>query len=428
MRHAISVVVGITLLATVASMQSKTRTAADDATRRTTPTPVADPSVGNGGVSSFYVWETAIPGTPGKLLRQEGLAPNLMLANASKGVRILYTSTNGLDDKTPVAVSGAAYFPKGSAPRGGWPVIAWAHGTTGIADVCAPSWNPRSDRDSAYLNSWLEQGYAIVATDYQGLGTPGGHPWNMVKPEAYSVLDSIRAAVKAFPELSNSVVIVGQSQGAHAAVSASLLSSQYAADVHLRGTVATGVPGVPPYAAKTQAPHIPVPPRVGGDFPTYNILYLLADKIVDPSMNPDDYLSDAAKPAYRSATTACLTGVRQAAQQANLTVENEFKKSFDFAVSKAAPFRQYPNPKFRFPVFVGSGLADVTVSPESQYNFVMSACYAGSTVEAHYYPGKDHGGTVNASLVDSIPFVKKLFAGEPITGNCRSVQPPQASG
>ena len=198
------------------------------------PKPALDLSVGDGGVSAFYVWDKMVPGTPGKLLRQEPLASNLMLSNASKGLRVLYTSTNGLDNKTPITVSGAIYFPKGAAPTGGWPIIAWAHGTTGIADVCAPSWIPRSSRDSDYLNAWLAQGYAIVATDYQGLGTPGGHPWLAGRPEAYGVLDSVRAALKAFPELSNSVVIIGQSQGAHAALSASLLATAYAPAVHLK--------------------------------------------------------------------------------------------------------------------------------------------------------------------------------------------------
>jgi hypothetical protein len=54
----------------------------------------------------------------------------------------------------------------------------------------------------------------------------------------------------------------------------------------------------------------------------------------------------------------------------------------------------------------------------------LDACRAGSTIEIHYYAGKDHGGTVNASLVDSLPFVKKTLAGEPVTGNCASIGPP----
>ena len=387
------------------------------------PKPILDPSVGDGGVSAFYVWDKAVPGTPGKLLRQEPLASELMLVNAAKGFRVLYTSTNGLDNETPIAVSGAIYFPKGAPPTGGWPIIAWTHGTTGIADVCAPSWTLRSPRDADYLNAWLAQGYAVVATDYQGLGTPGGHPWNTVRPEAYSVLDSVRTAIGAFPELSNSVVIVGQSQGAHAAISASLLATSYAPDVHLKGTVATGVPGDPPFAPETKAPKIPTPPHVGGDFAAFGLMNLLTYHILEPSLNPSDYLTDAARPVFELLRTGC-SEVLQASRKAGLTVDNEFKKSLAAVAANAAPYKQYPTPKFVHPVFIGSGLADTTVFPEAQYNFVEAACYAGSRIEAHYYPGKDHGGTVNASLVDSVPFVKKVFANQSIVGNCDSIQPP----
>jgi hypothetical protein len=109
-----------------------------------------------------------------------------------------------------------------------------------------------------------------------------------------------------------------------------------------------------------------------------------------------------------------------------VTVDNVFRKAPEEATARAIPFQQYPTPKFAQPVFVGAGLTDVTVFPQGQYNFVMAACYVGSTVEAHYYPGKDHSGAVNASLVDSIPFVRKILAGQRIDGNCGTVKPPSS--
>jgi pimeloyl-ACP methyl ester carboxylesterase len=347
------------------------------------------------------------------------------LDNASRGIRILYSSTNGLDNKTPIAVSSAVYFPKGQTPPEGWPVIAWAHGTTGLADVCAPSWTVHTKRDADYLDAWLAQGYAIVATDYQGLGTLGGHPWMTVRPEAYSVLDSVRVALKTFSELSNSIVIVGQSQGAQAAVSAALLSDEYYAELHLKGTVATGVPGGPPFAPKTKASQISVPPRASGPLlPAFFLLESLTYRVIDPRFNPSDFLSDTAILPFKTTTTGCLPEVAQATQQAHLTIDNEFKQSPDQIAAKTNPYRQYPRLKFARPVFVGTGLADTTIAPEIQYNFVVAACAEGSIVEAHYYQGQDHLGTPNAALVDSVPFVKKLLAGQPTKGNCGSFEPP----
>lgn len=384
-----------------------------------------DPAQGDGGVSAFYVWQGEIPKTPGKLLQQEPLSQNIELANASRSIRILYSSTSGIDGKTPITVSGAVYLPKGPIPTGGWPIIAWAHGTTGIADVCAPSWESRSQRDTDYLNAWLAQGYAVVATDYQGLGTPGPHPWHVTKAEGWSVLDAVRAALMAQPNLGNSVVIVGQSQGAHAALSATLLAKSYSPSIHVRGTVATGVSIYTPFQPPTKAPQIGVPQHTGGGLnAAVTVLQLYTFLSVDSTFNPSDILSDAAKPVFELAKTACLTDLMSAADQNHVTVENAFKANPEKAAAIAAPYERYPTPRFVRPVFIGTGLADVTAFPEGQYDFAMAACYLGSTIEMHYYAGRDHSGTVLASLVDSVPFVKKAFAGEAIAGNCSTIAPP----
>ena len=136
--------------------------------------PATGPSVGDGGVTPFYVWEQALPKQPGQTLRQEPLPEAQRQPAAAESLRILYSSTDGVGQHARTVVSGALYLPKGTMPAGGWPLVAWAHGTTGIADVCAPSWRGNTDRDREYLDAWLSQGFAVVATDYQGLGTPGG--------------------------------------------------------------------------------------------------------------------------------------------------------------------------------------------------------------------------------------------------------------
>src|SRR5262249_22027525 len=157
------------------------------------PTIMPDPSAGDGSVPDFYTLGGPAPAKPGTMIRTEAVPEGTSLENAGPAIRILYSSTDGLDGKTPITVSASLFLPKGDPPKGGWPLIAWAHGTVGIADVCAPSNLKRSERDTKYLNHWLGQGYAVVASDYQGLGTPGGHPYLATKPEAYSVLDAIRA-------------------------------------------------------------------------------------------------------------------------------------------------------------------------------------------------------------------------------------------
>src|SRR5215471_8520907 len=389
-----------------------------------------DPLQGDGGVSPFYLWTDDIPEIPGNMLREEALPNDLLLANASQARRILYTSTDGIDGKSPVTVSGAVFFPKDSPPSGGWPIIAWAHGTVGIADVCAPSWQGRSQRDIDYLNAWLAQGYAIVASDYQGLGTPGVHPYLAVRPEAYSVLDGLRASLHQYPQLSNSVVIVGQSQGAQAAIAVAGLASRYAPEITVRGTVATGVPFIRP--PKPRSENAPRPSDNQSDKAdptlTYRLLVLYLTQRLIPEFTFADYVSDRAMPTVALARTECYPALLKSTQTAELTPGNTFRKDITELSNAVFPYMMYATLKFDHPVFVGTGTEDRDVDPKlHQYPLVKAACEAGSTIEHHYYLGLDHSGTVNASLADSIPFVKKLFAGEPIISNCGSVQPPSSA-
>ncbi|HIH5534586.1 TPA: alpha/beta hydrolase family protein [Klebsiella oxytoca] len=121
------------------------------------------------------------------------------LSEAAKQYFLRYPSHSGVNGKTAREDTAAVFIPFGATPEGGWPVVVWAHGTVGVANHCAPSLNPRSDRDKQYLNTWLSLGYAVVAPDYAGLGSSGLHHYLNARGEAWSVLDSVRAALKQFP-------------------------------------------------------------------------------------------------------------------------------------------------------------------------------------------------------------------------------------
>ena len=138
----------------------------------------------------FYTPPSKLPGkTHGDLIRARKLKGAAALKSAaSQRARAL-----PLDERRrqAVAVSGTVAIPKGKAPKGGWPIITWAHGTTGIADQCAPSRDSASSPAHGYiayaypqLNGWLKAGYAVVRTDYEGLGTPGAHPYLSACPRA----------------------------------------------------------------------------------------------------------------------------------------------------------------------------------------------------------------------------------------------------
>jgi hypothetical protein len=391
--------------------------AAGAAGARAATVPVPDPMQGDGRVSAFYTWDGAIPAKPGTVLRTEPLPEPLGLPLAGTQVRILYSSTDGVDGTSPAVVSGALFEPKGTPPPGGWPLIAWAHGTVGVADICAPSWAARSYRDVSYLNTWLAQGYAIVSTDYQGLGTPGPHPYLNVRSEAYGVLDSVRAALAHDPNIANKIVIVGQSQGAGAAFGTAGYAPQYAPELKIRGTVATGVPYFGPNVPSAgEADPNRVDPGIAYIF--YLALYAQS---TDPGLTPADLFAPAALPIFEMARSSCISALEDDVTLAGLTDATALRPAIRSLLAKHYPEFFFPTLALKQPLFVGTGLEDHDVRPAVQEQLVKDSCAAGTIVEAHRYAGLSHSQTVNASLRDSIPFVKKVLAGTPIAPVCSPV-------
>ena len=362
----------------------------------------------------FYDWTGAVP-APGAVLRSEPLAAELSLANASKSERILYSSIDGVDGKTPIAVSGALYWPKGEAPAGGWPLVAWAHGTVGASAKCAPSFAGRSERDQKYLNAWLAAGFAVVATDYQGLGTAGGHPYLATRPEAYGVLDAVRA-VKGRDGIGDRVVVVGQSQGAGAAFATAAFQPTYAPDVKVLGTVATGVPYFSPEilgAILKGGPSDKVTNTL-----VYTFLLVQLAELSTPGFDPNPLLTDAGKSVYALGATACYAQMEEAVLNGKISQKVGFAQSVAPVVQSVFPLISYPTLHLDQPLFVGTGEADLDVPPTMQGALVRDACAAGSRVTWRRYAGLDHSATVNASLADSLPFVRDLLAGKPAPEGC----------
>src|ERR1700716_1566363 len=126
--------------------------------------------------------------------------------------RVIYRSTSGIAG-SQTEVSGAVFIPPGRPPRGGWPVIAFAHGTTGVNQECGPSLSPNLWGTINGIASFLRMGFAVAATDYQGLGAPGAHPYLEAKTAAFNVIDSVRALRAVSRDVSKTWSAYGGSQG-----------------------------------------------------------------------------------------------------------------------------------------------------------------------------------------------------------------------
>ena len=380
------------------------------------PKPYDRFTVGDSYLSGFYVFDEAVPNEPGKLLRREQLSEKQQLAQAGTNIRLLYSSTNGLTGEGTLPVSGVLFLPKGEVPEGGWPLMAWTHGTVGVADVCAPSWNGRQAQDEEYLNRYLARGYAVVASDYQGLGTKGTHPYLHTRAAAYSNLDIIRAIQGAGFPVSDRTVLFGQSQGAGAAIATADYAPDYAPEIELVGVVATGAPYFTPAALdaldRIRKPD-DVDPMLG-----YTFLAMTLAQQVDPSFTMRDYITDRAWPVAERVDDTCYAEIKQMVTEAQLSRANSFAHNPRDGLRTAFAAMGYPDLKLSAPVFFGTGGQDKDTPPRMQAGLVMALCRAGSTVHSKLYPSLDHRGVVLPSTADSIPFVEAAFAGEEIAGNC----------
>lgn len=229
-----------------------------------------DPNFNENEYTAFYTPpEPLPPGQPGDLIRTEPsplvLEPSGQLgAIMATGTRIMYRSIDSRGN--PMAVSGTYFEPynpwPGAGPR---PLIVYGPGTQGLADQCAPSrqfnqgihWAPFLDLAFNYeelmVSTMVARGFAVVMTDYQGLGTPGMHTYVNRVAEADAMLDAGRAAMR-LPGTSldphGPVAFFGYSQGGGASAAAAELASTYAPELHVVGAFA----GAPPANLEEQIP------------------------------------------------------------------------------------------------------------------------------------------------------------------------------
>lgn len=199
---------------------------------------------------NFYDTPVSMPPNNGDIIRFEPftfyLDPLKVLRAPATAYRIMYRSTDRTG--TPIAVTGSVLIPTAQwSGRGPRPLVAYAVGTQGLGDKCAPSRQlaAGSEYEGVFISGLLARGFAVVVPDYQGLGTEGVHTYMSREVTGRAVLDSIRAAQRLAPAnlaAGGPVAITGYSQGGQAAAAAAELAASYAPEQNLKGVVAGAVP------------------------------------------------------------------------------------------------------------------------------------------------------------------------------------------
>ncbi|WP_336630515.1 MULTISPECIES: lipase family protein [unclassified Microbacterium] len=364
---------------------------------------------GSAVVDPFYAAPRSLPHEAGRLVRAEPFTHEV--PKGAEGWRILYTTT-GVDGRIRVA-SGLVVVPKGGDPDDRWPVIDWNHSTTGYARHCAPSLYPRPFWAGGMfvIKKVLAQGWAVVATDYIGLGTEGPHPYLFGEASAHASLDAVRAAHEIREaRLSVETVVWGHSQGGAAALWTGALARDYAPHLLVRG-VAAFAPASDPPALVERVSDV----QGGLIFASYAFA---AFSDIYPDITEEDYIRPGLQPVMRAMSQRCLTDPSMA-----LSVLAVLGTSADRQVFEDDPSSGPLGERLREnvapvwigpPLFLGQGGADAIVAPATQDAYAARVCESGQRLDYRRYAGYQHAEvmeTYSPMVADAIEWTHARFDG-----------------
>ena len=350
-----------------------------------------------------------IAAAPGTLIRAEAFDGYSLPAGAH-AVRILYHSRalNGGD----VAATAVVLIPAGTPPAGGWPVIAWAHGTSGVARMCAPALMKDIEYGDEGLMPMVAAGFAVVATDYAGLGTPGPHQYDNKIPQANDVVYSVPAAHAAVTTLGDKWVAIGHSQGGVAVWGVAELEAHrhdpdYAGAISVAGDMNFETSET--HDARTFDPIT----DLYWPFTAFGI------KASYPGMDVARMLTSPVLARYRDVTTKGCWYYAYAALK-EIGQRPAVKPGWD----RLSEVRRYnrdsrsADKAIRGPLLVLAGDDDKSVAFVNIVAGVKEACGNGLPVEFVHHPGLDHDPLMEKTTPEQLAWVHARLDGKTWASNC----------
>jgi Secretory lipase len=355
-------------------------------------------------VTKFYDTPHPLPaGKAGELIRSEEF-DQYELPFSVNAVRILYHSRSAAGED--VAASGIVLIPgAGKPPAGGWPVLAWAHGATGVARSCAPSLM-RNVGHGPFFSMYVNLGYAVVATDYTGLGSDFRNAFLDGPSNATDVITSISAARAAVPELGARWIVMGEAEGSLAAVAVAEMENEIRDPSYLGSIAISGVPSAEEiYEHST---------RGFSSLMLTSLAYGI--KTVYPQFQETDLLTEKGLALYHHIEQMCS----QARAIPELPPAEVTKPSWE----KNVFVRQYfvrnnlGQTRAYGPILVISGDADQATPPTMTAQAIARMCKQGDRIQWERYHDLDPERVIGDSVRDQIGWIEARFASRAPTTNC----------
>src|SRR4051812_9872311 len=366
----------------------------------------AAPPAGPAGLSFYAPPAAKVGGAHGSLIWARRVTTG-KIPSVGRSWLVLYRSVSPKGKTVPV--SGIVTLPNRPAPKAGWPVVSWAHGTTGIADVCAPSRmlgaapNFYTRSLGGEMDGWLRRGYAVAQTDYQGLGTPGMHPYLIGRSEGRSVIDIVGAARVLDKRVGKRWVAIGHSQGGHAVLWAAALAPAYAAKLHLAGAL----PLAP--ASHTGEEGALIDSVQGNPFGGLPAL-IGAAAAADAGLSASAVFSSQALALYPQIGKVCLGELSLGDSFGGISLNQLLNPNLDRGPLLADLSANDPEDlTIHVPLQIAQGSADTTVTPVLTDQTVASLTSRGTRVIYMKYPGVDHVHIPSAARAADDAFIRRLL-------------------
>lgn len=367
-------------------------------------------------IPPFYNVARTAAQKPGTVVKSEPVPGGAAGTNA---FRFIYHSTD--NNNNDQVVSGLYVKPTSAPPPGGFPLITLAHGTTGINRHCGISQTPYEPNTPGYYtyNSQIlplvQQGYAVVATDYQGMGAPGDPSYLVGEIEGRNTLDAVRAVHTWQSDVNKSKTIIwGHSQGGHSSAFAAQLASSYAPELQFQGAVVLA-PGLLPSLP------LAVQGLLASTQPSGQTGFVMeiagAWSAIYPSqMAPSDILTPAGVAKLPVVNQVCGNEVFDQFMSGPMSdfVKDPVPAVFYTLATENTPGSQ----RIQMPIIMAQGMKDTTIIPQLTLAFNKQLCEMGNTVDFHIYPNDTHPGVVVNSQGIVQSWIKDRFNGEPAPNNC----------
>lgn len=330
----------------------------------------------------------------------------------------------------PIRASTLLFVPHGNSPPDGWPVVAWAHGTTTPGKKsCAPSLTP-IDLDGgltadgfksnyAYeIASLVRARYAVVAPDFEGLGTVADvpYPYFNAPSLARSLISAVRAARHAVPSLSARFAVVGHSDGGHAVLGVEAFAAR-APELKLEAIVALApFTSISATVLALNRMALKDPRHASGDLAAENFnvaLMAIGLRVESPAFDLHTVMGDDLLRLLPDFVARCsvkaIAGLTAAVKARPQTFAG-FKEGWD-SVPQMKAFLEENDPNvtpgyhLRLPILIEQGSADAFVFEPIDAAFVAKLRAAGTRVIYKVYAGDDHFQIIPDGNADTLHFL-----------------------